>query len=332
MNKKNLAIMLIIIMLCVVGCGKKEPDLTGKWVLDTENIEENYIEFYSDGTGIVCERDNDNILWHYDCTWVTEDRRLKITLNFGLLGSEAHSFDYKVENNSLIITDDKGDIKTYYKSEENSSSIKDEQKEDIEDMAEAEEQIVAYECLEKIKNATPESGLVQIDDMLFQYGCKVSEAIEVVENSQSSFTYYHDYNENELVISNDLIQIIFLKDNDWYFEFGASNLTDETVCLKDCIITRIIAYKDSKGNAFYAGFNEENDNMITYDYVKNLMEDYKIIQENSFYDSDDERCINVAYIIPSNISKTDQLWVYFIFESDTGELKRFVVNPTSYMY
>ncbi len=195
-----------------------------------------------------------------------------------------------------------------------------------------EEQAISYECMDKIREADPGSGLVQIDDMLFQYGCKVSEAIEVVENSQSSFTYYHDYNENELVISNDLIQIIFLKDNDWYFEFGASNLTDETVCLKDCIITRIIAYKDSKGNAFYAGFNEENDNMITYDYVKNLMEDYKIIQENSFYDSDDERCINVAYIIPSNISKTDQLWVYFIFESDTGELKRFVVNPTSYMY
>ena len=41
--------------------------------------------------------------------------------------------------------------------------------------------------MEEIKEASPESGLVQVDDMILQYGCKVSDVIENIENSNSSF-------------------------------------------------------------------------------------------------------------------------------------------------
>ena len=83
--------------------------------------------------------------------------------------------------------------------------------ENIEDNAEnedLEEEPISFECLEEIKEASPESGLVQVDDMILQYGCKVSDVIEVIENSKSSFEYLNDYNENELVIQGDSTDII----------------------------------------------------------------------------------------------------------------------------
>ncbi len=114
--------------------------------------------------------------------------------------------------------------------------------ENTEDNTENEviEEPVSFECLEEIKTASPESGLVQVDDMLLQYGCKVSDVIEVIENSKSSFEYLNDYNENELVIQGDSADIILIKNNDWYLSLQARNLTDGTIALKDCIVGRII--------------------------------------------------------------------------------------------
>ncbi len=62
--------------------------------------------------------------------------------------------------------------------------------ENIEDNVEnenLEDELKFFECMEEIKEASPESGLVQVDDMILQYGCKVSDVIENIENSNSSF-------------------------------------------------------------------------------------------------------------------------------------------------
>ena len=146
--------------------------------------------------------------------------------------------------------------------------------ENTEDNTENEviEEPVSFECLEEIKTASPESGLVQVDDMILQYGCKVSDVIEDIENSKSSFEYLDDYNENELVISNEGVGIIFLKEADRYFEIIAENVTDETISLKDCVVVKIVTCKAARGNVFYAGFNIEDDSIVNYEYVKNLME------------------------------------------------------------
>ncbi len=141
--------------------------------------------------------------------------------------------------------------------------------ENTEDNTENEviEEPVSFECLEEIKTASPESGLVQVDDMLLQYGCKVSDVIDIIADSQSNFDT-DDYNESELVPSNYPVLIVYKKNEENYFGIVAENTTQETKSLKDCTVTRIDSYNASKGNVFCAGFNGENNGIVTYDYSK----------------------------------------------------------------
>lgn len=195
---------------------------------------------------------------------------------------------------------------------------------------ESEEQVVSFECMDEIKEASPESGLVQIDDMIFQYGCKMSEAIEIIENSQSSFEYNNDYNEDELVTPNGIpVFITFLKGNDHYFGLLAENMGDETITLKDCTVTRIETYKASKGNVFCAGFDDKDSNIITYDYIKGLMGNYEIIKEFTESESSnnlDIRQISLVYLVPFETSPEGNLRIEYVFASDTGELKTFKIS------
>lgn len=197
-----------------------------------------------------------------------------------------------------------------------------------------EEQVISYECMDEIKEASPDSGLVQIDDVIIKYGCKISEMMEKIENSQSSFGYFRDYvyHENELVLSNDYVNMLFAKDGDFYFQVVARNSTDETTSLKDCVVERIITEEAAKGNIFYAGFNAEDDNAITYDYVKNVvMKDYEIRSEFSESDPGNihKKYIKMYYVMPYANSETGELWLYFVFDSATGELNRIMINSTA---
>lgn len=208
-----------------------------------------------------------------------------------------------------------------------------ENEEDIEIEAESDALISDeknyYKCMEEIKNASPEDVLVQIDDMIFQYGSSVSEAIEIIEGSKGNYEFKVDYNENELVAPGDPAQIILLKDSDWYFELGVSNSTDETIQLKDCSVINITAYGASKGNIYYAGFKEDNDGAITYNYVKESMKDYEVFQESSVYDNAGDKFLYVAYSIPFQLTQTGRIYIFFVFESDTGELVAFEIHQTN---
>ena len=196
-----------------------------------------------------------------------------------------------------------------------------------------EEVPISFECMEEIKEASPESGLVQVDDMLLQYGCKVSEVIAAIENSQSTFEYLHSFNENELVIKGDMVEIVLIKNNSWYLSLQARNLTEETIALKDCVVGRIETEKAAKGNVFYAGFNEEMGNMATYEYIRDdVMKDYEVSYEFTEYDEHDEdfkKYIAEVYIMQSNLSNAGEFWLYFIIEADTGELRSISINSTS---
>lgn len=207
--------------------------------------------------------------------------------------------------------------------------------EDVDDNVESksvEEEPISFECMEEIKEASPESGMVQIDDMILQYGCKVSDVIEIIENSKSSFEYLNNYNENELVIQGDSADIILIKNNNWYLSLQARNLTDETIALKDCIVGRIITEKAAKGNVFYSGFNENMGDIPTYEYIKNdVMKGYEVSYEFTEHDEHDnlKKYIAEVYILPSNLSETGEIWLYFVIEADTGELRSISMNSTS---
>lgn len=102
-EKKFLTILLIMVMVvCFIGCGKKEPQITGKWTsLDESDLTS--LELYSDGTGIFNNYDEDGSLSSYGCTWIAEDGRLKISIDFGLLGTSSTSFDYELTQDTLSL-------------------------------------------------------------------------------------------------------------------------------------------------------------------------------------------------------------------------------------
>lgn len=116
MYKKLITIMMLVVMLVVVaGCGEKKSDLTGKWLLQEEgkNPEENYFEFYSDGTGIINYSDDNDKLHQIDITWVTEEDRIKFTADNGFLGTQALSLKYNIDGNVFTLIYDSGKIEAY---------------------------------------------------------------------------------------------------------------------------------------------------------------------------------------------------------------------------
>lgn len=186
---------------------------------------------------------------------------------------------------------------------------------------------VHYECMEEIKNASPESGLVQIDDMLFQYGSKLSEALETIQQSEGTYTLVNELDENELVLSGDAQTLRYMKNDEFYFEIMVFNYDEDTAKVKDCTIKMIQTYKAAKENVYYAGFSG-NQESISYDYVKNLMQDYEATESTS-YDTEGNKKINVLYVLPSNASVKDYIYIYFIFES-TGEFRAFAINNSTW--
>lgn len=189
------------------------------------------------------------------------------------------------------------------------------------------EEVASFECMEEIKNASPESGLMQIDDMIFEYGCSVSDVLEVISHSECSYTMAKGLSEDELVISGDFQDLSFHKNDNYYFGIRAVNYDNETVKLGDCTVKWIAAFNNTKGNAFYAGFDDEQGN-ITYDFVKELMSDYEA-RENTSYDSKGEKRIEVAYSLPKDTLADGYLHLCFVFES-TGELRSFAVSNAVY--
>lgn len=324
MKKRILAILLMVMMIFgLVGCGAKEPEITGKWVMESD--ENCFLELYSDGTGIVRELNSDGNAEQYDFAWIAENGRIKFTMNFGLLGSASETIDYELTEKQLTLKYESGTIEVYNREEQLAEGkIKEMSSEELpsEEVTKelAEAQFVTFECMNEIKEASPESGMLQIYDMLFQYGCTVSEAIEIVENSQNTFALYHEYNENELILPGYYSkQIIFTYNDKWYFQFKAQNITDETISLKDCIITSITSEKGSQGNVFIGGYNENEP--FTYDYIKNiLMKDYEAYEHTSY--SDSEKYIVMQYEIKEN----DTMWLTFVIEAKTGEVIKISID------
>lgn len=195
------------------------------------------------------------------------------------------------------------------------------------DEEDAEEQLdettnepVKFDCKDEIKNASPDSGLVQIDDMLFQYGAKFSEINDQIMNSECTYDS-EDYNLSSIVPAGEEETIRFKKNDDTYFMLSMKNQEAETVELGDCIVERIECYEDSTKSIYYAGFSDEQ---LNYNTVKNVMKDYEPDQE-IFGSSkkNDNKELGVMYTIPF---QEDEFYIFFIFDGVSNELVSFEVN------
>lgn len=195
-----------------------------------------------------------------------------------------------------------------------------------EEVEEADEVIieepVKFSYMNEIKNASPESGLIQIDDMLLQYGAKFSDIASVIE--QSECNYEAEYNLSSVVLAGETLGIRFYKDGKQYFIIGVENRESETIELKDCITYRILAADASMGNVFYAGFN--NDEM-TYSTVKDAMGDYEPEKETHGLNAKSNRELGIRYEIPFQESN---MYVYFIFDGISNKLLTIEVTVKKY--
>lgn len=203
------------------------------------------------------------------------------------------------------------------------------QNEEIEEAPEVvPEEPVKFDCLDEIRNASPDSGMVQVDDMIIQFGSTFSDFLDVI--GQSECTYIADYNESKLIIEGDGDEITFRKNDNSYFSMRFINTTTETIELKDCAVSIITIYEAAKGNVYYAGFNGDK---MTYSSVKESMKDYEPEHEYSYNDPNHNQQIEVQYRVPASeilniptrISPNGELSIYFLFESDTGDLRAVLI-------
>lgn len=100
--KKRISIILLVMAMLfgIPGCGEKEDNLVGIWII-TGGDQEESLELYSDGTAISNAYNSDGDLESYDCMWIAENGRLKITFDMGILGTSSSSCDYEIKKDTL---------------------------------------------------------------------------------------------------------------------------------------------------------------------------------------------------------------------------------------
>lgn len=223
----------------------------------------------------------------------------------------------KKVNNEDVQTDNETLVKVEVTPINNKDKSSDDEEEQLD---ETTNELVKFDCKDEIKNASPDSGLIQIDDMLFRYGAKFSEINDELINSKCTYSS-EEYNLSSIVLAGEEVTIRFNKNDDTYFMLSMKNQEAETVELGDCIVFSILCREDSTKSIYYAGFNDEE---LNYNTVKDAMKDYEPDQE-IFGSSkrNDSKELGVMYTIPF---QKDDFYIFFIFDGVSNELVSFEVT------
>ena len=100
---------IVVIVLLQIFYGSRGADdnkkLIGRWYCENES---EYLQLFSDGTGVV-EYPNSYDFWRKSAqvsSWKIYDGKLKLDLKVQLFGEYSILFDYKVGDDTLILTHD----------------------------------------------------------------------------------------------------------------------------------------------------------------------------------------------------------------------------------
>lgn len=214
----------------------------------------------------------------------------------------------------------KNDDNTVVKVQVDSIINRDENSEDVGEQEEViADEVVKFDCMDEIKEASTDSGLIQIDDMIIQYGTKFSEIANVIEQSESSYEA-EEYNVSAAVPAGETLGIRFYKNNKQYFIIRLINRESETIELKDCALYSISVLDEAIDNAYYAGFTNGE---MNYSTVKDLMKENKFQKEIFGSDAKGNKELGVMYTVPF---QEDEFHIYFIFDGVTNELITFELS------
>lgn len=197
-----------------------------------------------------------------------------------------------------------------------------EAKEDPTELVDGEADIdepVKYDCKDEITAASPDSGLLQIDDMILQYGAKFSEIDKAIQESECTYVA-EDYNLSSVVPAGETVAIRYYRNDEYHFMLRMENQESETIELKDCVVYEIYAKEKETESAYYAGFN--NDKM-TYTTVKEIMGDYEPEKEILGSGKNSNKELGIMYTVPF---QEEEIHIYFIFDGVTNDLISFVVS------
>lgn len=178
---------------------------------------------------------------------------------------------------------------------------------------------VKYDCKGEITTASPNSGLIQIDDMIFQYGAKFSEIDKEISESECTYVS-EEYNLSSVVPAGEEVAIQYYKNDEKYFMIYIRNQEEETIELGECTVFTIYVKEDSTESAYYAGF--KNDKM-TYTSVKEIMGDYEPEKEIFGTGANSNKELGIMYTVPF---QEEEMHIYFIFDGVSNDLISFMVS------
>jgi hypothetical protein len=178
-----------------------------------------------------------------------------------------------------------------------------------------------FECLQEIKDASIDSGKVQIDDMVFTICGSMDNVFDALDKSEC--TYEYDYLPESIVAQNDSIQLILKKNSVEYCIINAHNYNDTTCKLSECTVVCIQPRKASYENAYFSGGFSSGD---TYDDIIKQFEKFELVKEdNNPIDNEYEAIYRLNFSKDHRSSKDKGSYIYMFFNNGTMELKYWII-------
>ena len=140
---------------------------------------------------------------------------------------------------------------------------------------------------------------IQIDDVMYSPGCKVSDLVASAENSKVD--YESDYVENMLVSADSTATVIFTRDGVEWFTIHALNVFGETKSIKDLPAVSVTVSEYAKPYCYFgAGFSGNDIMGMPYNDIKTACEagfaDWTYSEETVW--RNDADCLAMKYFSP----------------------------------
>ena len=194
------------------------------------------------------------------------------------------------------------------------------------------EPLAEFEKADIWDEATPSDRFVQIGDVVYVPGIKVSDFIALVESS--SIDYQYEYNPDKLAVSSDIEILRFTRDGEEWFEIYTVNVEKEARKLADNVVCRIVILNARPYVRVLDGRLFDEFIGLEYAELKNIFEndlgDFFGDRKEFDWQAGGEECIKVTYVLSNSYLPNVPDWTdydmadtqtyMFCISKDTGKV------------